>query len=838
MCSWTTTGAPCTHCVSFTHFTVSHRITAQMFVTPVAERRPAMCDVYRVSSSGRVEQMEAELSQQLSALQAEIEENGFPRREAPSRCYSSVSPPKDVSFFRVEREHTLRRGLQVSEALPVQSQADIVQRELDSCLSLEYTPDSLPPLLHQFFTDRSYHLAQIKYLLMLRWRRFCRHSGVIETLYPHYKDQVSYLTREYEDAVQRARRLSASRDNILTGRGNAASLLAQDDVVIYLRWLVCHLHSVHTVHNFLRVLHYIPACEREEEAQSKVDEGTSHAAGVPGPADTVPLHTVHLEEFLPELQALIAHFHLPHDPQNLRTTADEMELFSTVWREFRTVFRQQEQMKTFPQYDGSEVKQSQWGRTSAGLAVRKEADWIPFIQVKPKRDPWQQKLLMKLKEKKSVDELLKMHSRFLQVPDLLCVASALKAQAADLQPAPTSSSLSRGSETRRHKTAEIWTSIYSAVSLAQETHERSTGSGGRGGHEKESLKSQTKESYSFEDSLQLLGLDESLEDGRSDPVVTRGAYLSLIYLRHLKLRQLQRVSLGLLNYLRSLERTLTFDLAGLQLEEGELCSTAEETGWMNAARGGGGEAGGLGSLQFSHNTPVDCKVHCSEFMQFAEVENLHDFYSVEGRFVHTQDQRGFYVVYDVALQDLEELEKQILLVGSRFIQRNTVKKMRGTEAADVRAWAGSEVDRVAVLLNLWTCETEFLESKVQLLNCYYEAYQHAAGTEERFQLARVVTDIMHSRPQLDLDQDYLVQAYRAEIDCLRSHRQLIRGVLDNQIDSQRQYLQRIWRDDHRGSVQDFGRPPNYVPKHPVSLGGSRRVHTEVLVDLVYSKTLH
>ena len=57
------------------------------FVTPVAERRSAMCDVYRVSSSGRVEQMEAELSQQLSALQAEIEENGFPRKEAPSRCY-------------------------------------------------------------------------------------------------------------------------------------------------------------------------------------------------------------------------------------------------------------------------------------------------------------------------------------------------------------------------------------------------------------------------------------------------------------------------------------------------------------------------------------------------------------------------------------------------------------------------------------------------------------------------------------------------------------------------------------------------------------------------------
>lgn len=73
----------------------------------------------------------------------------------------------------------------------------------------------------------------------------------------------------------------------------------------------------------------------------------------------------------------------------------------------------------------------------------------------------------------------------------------------------------------------------------------------------------------------------------------------------------QRVSLGLLNYLRSVERTLTFDLAGLQLEEEELCSTAEETGWMNAARGGRGEAEGLGSLQYVHNTPVDYKVRVS-----------------------------------------------------------------------------------------------------------------------------------------------------------------------------------------------------------------------------------
>lgn len=63
----------------------------------------------------------------------------------------------------------------------------------------------------------------------------------------------------------------------------------------------------------------------------------------------------------------------------------------------------------------------------------------------------------------------------------------------------------------------------------------------------------------------------------------------------------------MLNYLRSVERTLTFDMSGLRLEGGDLVSSAEETGWMNAARGGNGTAGGLGSHQYCHNTPVDYK---------------------------------------------------------------------------------------------------------------------------------------------------------------------------------------------------------------------------------------
>ena len=40
-------------------------------------------------------------------------------------------------------------------------------------------------------------------------------------------------------------------------------------------------------------------------------------------------------------------------------------------------------------------------------------------------------------------------------------------------------------------------------------------------------------------------------------------------------------------------------------------------------------------------------------MEFCEVENHDDFYTLEEGRVHVQDQRGYYVVYDTALNDLK-----------------------------------------------------------------------------------------------------------------------------------------------------------------------------------------
>lgn len=66
----------------------------------------------------------------------------------------------------------------MAKALPVVSLSDVLQRELRSCLSLEYTPESLPLLLHQV-NCADYNVIGIT-LVMLRAPRLPRQiEGVV-----------------------------------------------------------------------------------------------------------------------------------------------------------------------------------------------------------------------------------------------------------------------------------------------------------------------------------------------------------------------------------------------------------------------------------------------------------------------------------------------------------------------------------------------------------------------------------------------------------------------------------------------------------------------------------
>ncbi|XP_048793577.1 uncharacterized protein LOC125689888 isoform X1 [Lagopus muta] len=786
-----------------------------------------MDEVYHISSTEKVQQLERELAAQLAELKAQIEDNGV-LQGTPNRAYSSVPVPKDATYFRKERERILKRVLQVAEAKPLVIQADVMQRELESCWTREYTATTLPLLLHQFFTDRITQLVQSKYLHMLRWKRFCTHSSVIEQLYPLYQKQVSHIMDEYNDAVQRAARLSVARENFLTGKKNAMNVVTKEDLLIYTQWLVCHLHSVKGIHRFLQVLQHLPVSHKLSVVDEKCpdviqDKWDKLRSAFDRHSDVfntdvfccskflrneschkdtgfiLPCHSTETKELKAQLQLLLDHFDIDYNLKDLKDPADEMKLFYLVVQKFRSIFCKQQTMRTFPDYDTEISRLKNWGMSDPTRALKKRANWIPFIKVS---------------DVEKVMEGLQDHAAAVLKPHPLRSGSA---------------TCSHASEQQNYD--DIWKEVYAFTERHQELNTEGDNKAvacseeGVGDSSSRKLpgsyRKKNERGYGYMSTWQLLGLEEGPAIANKEDVVTRGTYLSFLLLRHLRLRELKRVCLGILNYFRSVERSLTISTAGLNLKAGCLIPSAEDTSWISAAKGGTGASGGLHSQPYVHYTPADYKVHSTQFMEFADVENHDDFHTREDGYIHTQDQHGTYIIYDVALKDLKELENQLLLVASQYIEKDQSNVTCGkSSGSNIVEWAHAFVDRFAVLFDLWTCETALLEKKCQLLDVYLEAYQHALDPEERFALAQAITDIMHKHPRFDLELEYFVNIYRDECICLQLQAQLLRDIVNQQIDVQREYVPKIWRKGQKGGINEFGLPHNVITKQLVSLNTS------------------
>ncbi|KAM9665221.1 LOW QUALITY PROTEIN: uncharacterized protein ACIGJ3_008931 [Trichechus inunguis] len=772
-----------------------------------------MDEIYKIASTERIQLLEKELVAQLTELKSETEEQGA-LQGITNRSYSSVRIPTDISYFRRERELALKKILQVAESKPLVVQADVLQRELESCLRREYTPENLPLLLLQYYTEPVTQLAQSKYLHMLRWKRFCQHSKIMEQLYPLYQKQVGYIMQEHNDAVQRAERLSVARENFLMGKSNPPNLVTQEDLTIYTMWLVCHLHSLKTVHHYLQDLQYLPtskalrvtadklpevAQENEKVSVSDIDPDIQGSAS-PGPMDTsisgpmrteiafiLPQHTAETGELKPQLRLLFSHFNIPYDVEEQRDSAKEMELFSLVSQKFQSIFKEQQRMQTFPDYVAGIAKAEELGLAGPAMALKKKANWISFIKIKPTCDPWQKKFLTKLKERKRIDVLMQVQAKLLKISSPERVMQVLQDHAAEmvtLAPHHPSSTASQGLHQCTYD--QIWEHIYSNINL-----------------------------------YQLLGLDDGTELNDGNLVLMKGAYLSFLYLRHLRIRELQHTCLGILNYFRSVERTLTINTSGLTLISGKLVPTMEDPSWVNTAKGGLGTLQGLGAHHYVHGVPAEHKGHSVQFMEFSEVENQDDHYSTGAGCIHTQDQQGASVMYDEALSDLKELETELLLLASHYIeQEKSHKEDSKSRTIQDWGWAHAGVDRFAVLYDMWTWEAALLEHKHQLLDSYFEAYQHVLDPEERFVLAQVITDIMHRRPRFDPSHPYFIKAYRDDCTCLSLHQQLVRGILNQHIECQREYVQRLWQEGHSDDGNKFGLPLNIICKQLISINNS------------------
>lgn len=207
-----------------------------------------------------VKKAEDKLQLEINELKKEIETNELVYGLTFTRPFSSVPAPRDAQHLARERKLHIEHMLSVPDTRPTYVQADVMLEQLDCAVKCDYTFDSLPLLLHQFFLDKISWSIQAKHAHMLRWKRFAEHTSVIEDLYVYFKNRIAYILSDYNDSIQRVRRLSTARDHLLSSGTSqqAASAIRSDDVEIYLRWLVAHFYSQKSFQQALKVLEWLP----------------------------------------------------------------------------------------------------------------------------------------------------------------------------------------------------------------------------------------------------------------------------------------------------------------------------------------------------------------------------------------------------------------------------------------------------------------------------------------------------------------------------------------------------------------------------------------------------
>ena len=361
-------------------------------------------------------------------------------------------------------------------------------------------------------------------------------------------------------------------------------------------------------------------------------------------------------------------------------------------------------------------------------------------------------------------------------------------------------------------TTELWKKVLHNPNLSSHKHEHLGGDPGSpensknadGGPKPITFRSKTHKKlndFNFVENLQKLGLEDRGTSSEQNLTNVQGSYLSFLLLRHLRIRDQKRYCLSILNYFRSIEKTLTIYDGGLSLENKTFKRQSTQNHGKETPFGGN-----LGYHAYMFNTPKDFRMSESEFMEFAEIENHDDFYSLDEKdYVHVQDQRGFYIMYDEAVNDLKKLESELHIISSYYIAKDkeTSVNLTGKQGVDnarrrasstsrqnstnsvqdinLAAYSHQNVDRFAVLLDIWTNQANFLEMKKNLLEIYFEVYQNVFDKYEKRNLAQIITNIIHQRVRFDLEANYFTLSYRMEVSCLSKQSRILKLVLDKMV---------------------------------------------------------
>jgi hypothetical protein len=397
-------------------------------------------DTHLVQTEERTQliKIEQQISNEYNEIKSEIEDNELRYNLTFTRPFSSYLIPKDPGHLGRERRLYLERLAHVSTIPDVSILSDELENELNTCSSnnSDYTSESLPLLLQEFYLKRLSSLTYAKTLHCVRWKRFCRQQIDFIQVEQQFKERSSRILAEFNDTLQRSQRLSTIRESLLLPSNTSAKNINQmpvvnDDYVAYIRYLVCHFRGqkyFDQLTELIRISHFKFRTRLSTDTQTL----TINLQPPISPFQTttalynVPTIDVEQKETLDKLNRLFQFYSLPLDISKIRTSGDEMELYANIIRYYRTIFLEQEKERPIIQYDSAKPKILAQSRQSSNCQLIKKSLWINFVTLKPERDPQRERDYWKYIKGGKNDELLMRITNFLNVRNADKAANVLK----------------------------------------------------------------------------------------------------------------------------------------------------------------------------------------------------------------------------------------------------------------------------------------------------------------------------------------------------------------------------------------------------------------------------
>lgn len=324
----------------------------------------------------------------------------------------------------------------------------------------------------------------------------------------------------------------------------------------------------------------------------------------------------------------------------------------------------------------------------------------------------------------------------------------------------------------------------------------------------------------------------------SSTIYTSDGLYAFILLRHLHVRTLREEAQSILNYiwsvrstlqriLNSMEQVTREDNAMADIYESHKNSIPSHTAAHHKA------------TQTNDNTNSGfCGLGKRKNEERSISDNgLQDTYQFHDPMIEVIDGSGVSILYVQAHDELLQLEKNLLALGTHYIrqypanpsslsnqfsdnrkvhtktsnpkpppspspsprrrahsrpgsthfnQNKSSRKHRNNMESnvledaciDLEEFGKSTVDRGAVLHDLWVWEVAFLREKRRLIDHYKWALEHCTNPRQRKSLVQAIINVMYRRPYFDFDASYFAESYLLACERFKLERSLINKVAE------------------------------------------------------------